>query len=138
MTLLAWKPAFDLGVDAMDKEHKELVAAMNRIHELDQQKSPKPQMDGAIQRLIKLTKQHFADEEAFMAKTNYADRVRHGLIHQDMLKRVGSYYEAFQQGDGRVAKEFFEFLVFWLGAHITGIDRKYAPTPAPKPLPAKA
>lgn len=136
MTLLAWKPAFDLGVDAMDKEHKELVAAMNRIHELDQLKSPKPQMDGAIQRLVKLTMQHFADEEAYMAKTNYADRVRHGMIHQDMLKRVGSYYEQFQKGDGRVAKEFFEFLVFWLGAHITGIDRKYAS--APKPQPAKA
>jgi hemerythrin len=136
MTLLAWKPAFDLGVDAMDKEHKELVAAMNRIHELDQLKAAKPQMDGAIQRLIKLTKQHFADEEAFMAKTNYADRVRHGMIHQDMLKRVGGYYEQFLAGDGRVAKEFFEFLVFWLGAHITGIDRKYAP--APKPQPAKA
>lgn len=126
MPLLEWKPLFDLGVDAMDKEHRELVAAMNRIHELDQKQAPKADIDKAIQKLVDLTKRHFADEERHMQSIGFPDLKRHAFIHEDMLKKVGAHYDAFTKGSGRVAKAFFEFLVYWLGAHITGIDRKYA------------
>jgi hemerythrin len=138
MTLIDWKSGYELGVPAMDAEHKELIAAMNRVHELAGQGAAKAVVEAALQRLVALTKQHFADEEAHMAKIQYADRVRHGLIHQDMLRRVGGYCDQFRAGDGKVAREFFDFLVYWLGAHITGIDRKYAPArpaaPAPQPV----
>lgn len=126
MPLLEWKPLFDLGVAAMDKEHKELVAAMNRIHELDQRGAGKADVDAAILKLVDLTKRHFADEERHMEAIAFPERNRHALIHQDMLKKVAAHYETFRAGSGRVAKEFFDFLVYWLGAHITGIDRKYA------------
>lgn len=138
MTLIDWKAGYELGVPAMDAEHKELIAAMNRVHELAGQGAAKAVVEAALLRLVALTKQHFADEEAHMAKIQYADRLRHGLIHQEMLRRVGGYCDQFRAGDGKVAREFFDFLVYWLGAHITGIDRKYAPArpaaPAPQPV----
>jgi len=126
MPLLDWQSKFDLGVDAMDREHKELVATMNHIHDLDQRGAGKAQVDAAIRRLIQLTKAHFVDEERHMEAIGFPDRSRHALIHVDMLAKVAAHYESFQQGSGRVAKAFFDFLVYWLGAHITGIDRKYA------------
>lgn len=126
MPLLDWKPLFELGVEAMDKEHRELVAAMNRIHELDQRGAAKTEVDAAILKLVDLTRRHFADEERHMQSIGFPDLKRHAFIHQDMLAKVGTHYAAFQKGSGRVAKEFFDFLVYWLGAHITGIDRKYA------------
>ncbi len=134
MTLIDWKAAYELGVPAMDAEHKGLIAAMNRVHDLAGQGAQKAQVDAALQRLVALTKEHFAAEEAHMAKIQYADRARHGLIHQEMLRRVAAYCEQFRAGDGKVAREFFDFLVYWLGAHIVGIDRKYAPT---RPVVAK-
>lgn len=126
MPLLEWKPLFDLGVDAMDKEHRDLVAAMNRIHELDLKQAPKAEIDQAIRKLVDLTKRHFADEERHMQSIGFPDLRRHAFIHEDMLKKVAAHYDVFAKGPGRVAKEFFDFLVYWLGAHITGIDRKYA------------
>ena len=126
MALLDWKPELELGVPAMDREHRELVAAMNKIHELDHKKAGRAAVDAALQHLIKLTKAHFADEEKHMAAIGFPDLKRHALIHGDMLKKVAAHYEAFLQGNGRVDKAFFDFLVYWLGAHIKGIDRRYA------------
>ena len=131
MSLLDWKPALELGVPAMDREHRELVAAMNKIHELDQKRAGKAAVDAAIVQLVKLTKQHFADEEKHMAAIGFPDLAVHSRIHADMLRKVGKHYEHFLAGNGAVAKEFFDFLVLWLGAHIMGIDKKYSVHKAP-------
>lgn len=130
MALLDWKPELELGVAAMDREHRELVAAMNKIHELDREKAGRATVDAALQQLIKLTKAHFADEEKHMAAIGFPGLAVHARIHADMLRKVAAHYETFRAGSGAVAKEFFDFLVLWLGAHIMGIDRKYAPLPA--------
>lgn len=126
MTLLTWGPTLALGVAAMDAEHQELLAAMNRIHELDQKKAGNAAVDVAIQHLIKVTEKHFADEERYMASIGYADLKRHSLVHKDMLRRVAEQYAAFAKGDGSVPQSFYDFLVHWLTAHIKGIDKKYA------------
>lgn len=126
MALLDWTPTLDLNVPAMDAEHKELVAAMNRIHELDARAADKPAVDAAIQKLITLTKKHFADEERHMLAIGFPDLKRHSLIHEDMLKKVAAHHQTFQGGSGRVEKAFFDFLVYWLGAHIRGVDKRYA------------
>jgi len=126
MPLLDWTQALDLGVPAMDAEHKELIAAMNRVHELDGRGADQATIGAAIDRLVALTRRHFADEEKHMEAIGFPDRKRHALIHKDMLERVGRHCAEFAQGNGRVDPKFFEFLVFWLGAHIKGIDRRYA------------
>jgi hemerythrin-like metal-binding protein len=131
MDLFTWKKDLDLGVSAMDREHRELVAAMNAIHALHAEGAPKAKVDAAFVRLITLTKQHFADEEKHMAAISFPGLKVHARIHADMLAKVAAHYQRFQKGDGYLPPEFFDFLVLWLGAHIQGIDRKYAEHRAP-------
>lgn len=131
MALLDWQDRFALGVAEMDREHQELLAAMNRIHELATSAGSKSEIDAAISRLAELTTRHFADEEKHMEATGYDGIERHKMIHADMLRRVGEYHAAFQAGDGTVDERFFGFLVNWLTAHICHIDRKYAEAPQP-------
>lgn len=140
MTRIEWKAEYELGVPAMDAEHRELIAAMNRVRELAGQAAARSQIEAALQRLVALTKKHFADEEAHMARFQYGDRTRHRLIHQEMLRRVGGYRDQFRAGDGKVSREFCDFLVHGLGAHLTGIDREYASTllATTNPQPAAA
>jgi hypothetical protein len=52
MTLIDWKSGYELGVPAMDAEHKELIAAMNRVHELAGQGAAKAVVEAAVQRLV--------------------------------------------------------------------------------------
>ena len=131
MSLLEWKAEFSLGVAPMDRDHKELVAAMNKVHELAEAKAGRGPIDTAIKVLMDLTTAHFAAEEVHMEKIGYPDLSRHRRIHKDMLQRVAAHYTAFREGDGTVSKEFFDFLVHLLAAHICHIDRKYAQHPVP-------
>ena len=131
MSLLEWKEQFSLGVQPMDRDHQQLVAAMNTVHDLATAGAARAAVDKAIQVLITLTKAHFAAEEVHMEKIGYPDLSRHRRIHKDMLQRVAAHYTAFREGDGTVSKEFFDFLVHWLAAHICHIVRKYAQHPVP-------
>ncbi|MFK7741882.1 MAG: bacteriohemerythrin [Planctomycetota bacterium] len=125
MARIEWQARFELGVAQVDREHRGLVDAMNRIHELSEEKAGKAAIDAAIQKLAELTTQHFRDEELYMEKIGYADRERHGLIHEDMLRKVTEHHEEFRSGDGTLSDRFLQFLVNWLSAHICHIDRKY-------------
>lgn len=131
MASLQWSSSLAIGVPKMDVEHQQLILAMHRIEELAGKASPKAAVDAAIQRLVQLTREHFAHEEAHMQAVGFPDRDRHALIHADLLAKVGQHYQAFQAGNGHVAPEFLAFLSFWLKSHIQGIDRKYADHRAP-------
>lgn len=132
MSLIDWKEEFELGVAAMDRDHLQLIEAMNKVHELAEAGAEKAVINDAIVELADLTVAHFRSEERHMEKTGYPDLVRHRHIHDKMLQDIGKHHEAFQAGDGTVDPAFFKFLVYWLSAHICHIDRKYAlhPTPA--------
>lgn len=131
MSLIEWKDEFELGVAAMDRDHLQLIEAMNRVHELAEAKAPKPVVNDAIVELADLTVAHFRAEERHMEKIGYADLKRHRLIHESMLKDIDKHHKAFEAGDGTVDPGFFKFLVYWLSAHICHIDRKYTVQPEP-------
>ncbi len=126
MAKLVWNESLVLGVADMDRDHQRLIVAMDKVCTLDAEDAGKSQIDAAFQELIKLTEQHFADEERYMESIEYGDLKRHRRIHVDMLDKIGEYYRAFEQGAGRLPTDFSHFLVYWLGAHIKGIDMKYA------------
>lgn len=126
MVFMNWESRFELGVAAMDAEHKGLIAAMNDVHDLDAKGASKPTIDAAITKLATLTKQHFADEEKHMESIGFPDRRTHAIIHAGLLEKFGALHTSFKTGDGKVDRAFFDFLSFWLRGHIMGIDRKYA------------
>lgn len=126
MAFMDWTASLDLGVPAMDAEHKGLVDAMNKIYELGDKGADKATIDAAIQKLAGLTTRHFADEEKHMAAVGYPDLATHAVIHKNMLEKFTVLYNDFKAGAGKVDKAFYDFLKFWLKSHIMGIDRKYA------------
>lgn len=126
MAGLEWTTDLQLGVAAMDAEHRGLVNQMNTIADLAARRAPKVTLDAAITQLVTLTKRHFADEEVHMERIRFPDLARHKFIHQELLKKVSAHHDAFRAGSGAVDDKFLQFLVYWLTAHIKGIDRQYA------------
>lgn len=126
MVFMDWEQRFELGVAAMDAEHKGLIAAMNAVHELDARNAGKAVIDAAIGKLATLTTKHFADEEKHMESIGFPDRKSHAIIHKGLLEKFGALHQGFKAGNGKVERAFFDFLSFWLKSHIMGVDRKYA------------
>jgi hemerythrin len=120
-----WDAKYDLGVAAMDAEHVQIVGCMNRLHELHEKKSDRASLTSALADLLKVTRKHFADEEAYMEKMNYPDLRKHKHMHVHLLDRLGTFESEFRT-TGNAPAELFPFLKMWLKAHICGIDTKYA------------
>jgi len=124
--LFEWNAAtYGLNVPEMDSEHKTLIAYMNQLHELHQRDASNAELGAALDKLVKFTVKHFADEEAYMAKVGYPGLKTHAGVHKQLLDQVGAHVQAFRDG-GKLTADFFNFLTFWLKAHIRGIDAKYA------------
>jgi len=130
MTIMTWDASLDVGVDDMNREHQEILALMNQLHDLKQDGVTGLPVTKLVQKLGEVTTHHFADEEAYMESINYAGLSSHKFIHQDLLKKYGEYAQEIAAANGRMDDRFFTFLKLWLTAHIKGIDMKYSPKAA--------
>lgn len=126
MAGLQWDVRFDLGVEDMNQEHRDLIEKMNKVESLAERRAGKATVGFAIQDLARTTVEHFQSEEAYMASIAFPGLETHKVVHQTLLEKFGRHVEAFEQGDGALPDGFIGFLQFWLRAHICGVDKKYA------------
>jgi len=119
-----WDARYNLGVQAMDDEHRLIIEAMNQLHELHEAKALGPRLLKVMQQLVQVTRSHFADEEAYMEKMGYPDLCKHRHMHTHLLERL-SQFEAEMRKSGNASPDLFSFLKMWLKAHICGIDTQY-------------
>lgn len=121
-----WDAAkLSLQIREMDDEHKVLIALMNELHELHQQKAGATQLVHALDELVAYTAKHFADEEKYMESVAYPGLRIHRGVHKQLLEKLAGYQKALRASH-QVSEDLFVFLKMWLGAHICGIDMKYA------------
>jgi hemerythrin-like metal-binding protein len=119
---------YGLNVPDMDREHEKLIGYMNVLHRLHESKASRQALAPALDDLLNYTRHHFADEEAYTARIGFRDSHSHGLIHKQLLERLGQFEQEFQKS-GMLTQNFFFFLRMWLKAHIRGIDIKYTQQP---------
>jgi hemerythrin-like metal-binding protein len=121
-----WDAArLSLDVPDMDRDHQVLIACMNKLHDLQEAAASPAEIRVAIDKLVTVTRKHFADEEVYMDHIAYAGAKVHKGVHRQLLERLDGYAEAFRR-ERQLTREFFSFLKMWLSAHIRGIDMKYA------------
>ena len=124
-SMFTWKANYDLGVDAMNDEHKTLIALMDRLYQEHENGAAYETLANTIDELGAYTVKHFKDEEEFMESIEFPDLKVHKLIHEDLLKKFARHVETFKTSR-EIDPNFFNFLQLWLSAHIQGIDMKYA------------
>jgi hemerythrin len=126
MAFFEWINDLSTGVNAMDDEHKKLIDIMNRLHAEVKANASLPTLKATVAELGAYTTKHFADEEAYMAKSNFDKLDIHKRIHADLLQKFTAHAKEFE-ASGKLTDAFFKFLQLWLSAHIRGIDKQYGP-----------
>lgn len=126
MPIMTWDSSLDIGVHDMNREHQDILDAMNAIYGADQAGKKGGVINSMIAHLGAVTTRHFRDEEAFMARINYADLENRKRIHAKLLKDFAAHQAAAEAAGGEPSPAFFQFLRLWLAAHIKCIDLKYA------------
>ncbi|MGL1937384.1 MAG: hemerythrin family protein [Fibrobacterales bacterium] len=122
---LEWKEKYQLGVSAIDDQHKFFLSLIKHFYE----ESHKIDNDEFLMRMmdeLSLYAQfHFCSEENIMLKFNYPDQPDHADLHADLIDNLTTYTSS-----GNVTKdktlELVDFLIKWFFKHTLEEDMKFA------------
>lgn len=124
---LVWNDDYNIGVDAIDKEHRRLFNIINKLFAFgeDEKKS-----QWACQEGIKFFKEHavkhFADEEKYMMSINYEGLETHRHIHKDFrTKTLPALESELEHSDysPEAVDHFLGVCAGWLIGHTLTEDR---------------
>jgi diguanylate cyclase (GGDEF)-like protein/hemerythrin-like metal-binding protein/PAS domain S-box-containing protein len=86
---LVWRKAYMCGEASIDADHQALFDQANKLIHTAMSGAQEPgQLSGALDDLINSVKQHFASEEAVLARYHYAGLEEHVLQHQKLVGRA--------------------------------------------------
>jgi len=125
LTGFEWSDQYQLGVKAMDDEHKVLIGHINKLVDALNHSHPLAELQTLFGRLMSYTAQHFADEEQFMEKIGYEGLRTHRHTHTNLVNRMKEFGADLDNNQLDNIK-LVSFLKMWLKSHILGIDMKYA------------
>lgn len=127
MALMTWSSKYSVGVQALDDQHKRLIAILNELHAAMLKGQAQKVAGPLLDKLLEHTRDHFSTEEAMMSEARFAGLAEHRLKHQELAGRVGDYVVRYRRGDNSVYIELLNFLRDWLTNHMQKEDREYGP-----------
>ena len=87
-------PSFELEIKALDDDHQALIDLANRISAtLDGGDGRIEDSPGLVADFVKLTKQHFAREEALLTKAGYPNVKKHHDHHRSLYGKMDHLLE---------------------------------------------
>lgn len=128
--LFAWNQSFLTDLPSIDEQHERLVHLINDLGELALSKDEIDAacFEEAVDAVLKYAREHFADEEAHMARAGLDERHRreHRAAHRLFMQEAREH-AAFAGASPRDrSRRMVEFLVHWLAYHILGVDQGMA------------
>ena len=81
MTIIGWKEVYETGILALDNEHRELVAAVNRLFEAVRDKRGDEVLTETLGTLEDYVLKHFQNEERLLEQYKYPDRMDRCALH---------------------------------------------------------
>ncbi|WP_447824558.1 diguanylate cyclase domain-containing protein [Aeromonas salmonicida] len=125
---LGWKQSHDCGHPQIDDDHRQLFALANQLlNGVLTMEEDTDQFHQNFEALLALAASHFNNEEAILAKLEYAELDTHRQEHQKLLHRADSLYQAARTGE-LTSLTLLEFVLqdLVLG-HMVKQDRRYFP-----------
>ncbi len=122
--LLNWSEKYSVGIEAVDYEHQELIALINRLYAALSTNDAKPKVSAFLGDLFKAISSHFALEEKFMKEHRYGDRLSHKTDHERLLDEIRDIMEEFERTGVTDPADLSRRLDIWFSRHFQTHDAK--------------
>lgn len=122
MPKLSWSPSLSLGVEAVDKQHQQLVGIANTLIEAVEKGHGQEVVGEVIQSLREYTIRHFHEEEQFMSDIHYPKRAEHLARHVELVRQVKDFQHRLYIKQVVSGEQVKAFLKSWLLEHILRHD----------------
>jgi NNP family nitrate/nitrite transporter-like MFS transporter len=124
--LISWNEEFSVGVEAIDREHTQMLSLINQIDEVIQDGGVYEQFAPQLTELMQYTSNHFAHEEKLLEKNHCPDIDRHKKSHVRLLQELSRWQEKVAEAEAEDMDELMLFLRIWFPGHILNVDKKDA------------
>jgi hemerythrin len=125
MPLIQWKKIYETGIVALDQEHQQLVAQINRLGVAIRLKRADEVLSDILSALVDYTENHFAHEERLLEEYGFPGLAEHRQVHQRLREAVREMRSRSGEGTAGLAQELYKFLRGWLLEHIVEVDKNY-------------
>jgi hemerythrin-like metal-binding protein len=121
-----WTGDLELGVEALDAEHRLLIDLVNDLASALGTAEDRERVGATIRRLHDLTSIHFRAEDLLMRLHAYDGQEVHAAEHARLAGHLSELREAHSRGDLPATPDLAAALRKWLGGHIQTQDRALA------------
>jgi hemerythrin len=127
MPFAEWGDNCDLGIEAFDRDHKRLLALLNKLHNAVEAGHAQEVLARVLAALNIYVNFHFTEEEELFLRTNYPGYETHRREHREMAAAVEEIRRDFEKSaSDALPQRVLEFLKGWLYDHHMRFDRAFA------------
>ena len=126
MTELIWNEGMSVGIDAIDKDHKQIIAILAKLTSAEHGETSAQTIDDIFTELEHYVTLHFSREEALLEKANYPEITAHKASHQKFIDTLPKLKQEWLTKDCLACSEkITTFLSKWIVNHILEEDLDY-------------
>ena len=124
--LISWNDEFSVGIDAIDRQHTQMLSLINSIDEVIQGGGSYEQFAPVLNELVDYTNRHFAHEEKQLEENHCPDLEDHKKSHVRLREELLRWREKVSDARPEDMTEHMLFLRIWFPGHILNVDKKDA------------
>lgn len=123
---MMWKESYRLGVEQIDRQHRELFDMTEELVNAVKQGAAAADYEKAVAFLQDYVIEHFREEEAYFASLHAKDLAAHRAEHQAFTKTVENYGRRLKESgfDEKTRKDLAGTVTAWLIYHVVDTDQK--------------
>jgi hemerythrin len=121
-----WTDDLSVGVELIDKQHKEFIAALNSLLDAMAKGKGREEINGLMQFIEGYVDAHFKLEEEYMRRFMYPKYHAHKAIHDGFKKEMEELKKEFgEKGEAiKLVIKVERNMLDWLFNHIKEVDKK--------------
>lgn len=126
MSIFSWNSSYEIGIDKIDEQHKNLVNIISSLFEAMRVGLGYKQVETTINDLKDYSIIHFTDEENFMKEINFPNFIEHKEAHKYFTETVDDFAKRYKNQEIALTLQILDFLKNWLTNHIITADKEIA------------
>ena len=120
-----WNQQYNVGVEALDEEHRGLFSRLQELEDAIAQSAAHEKAMGILRKIAESTRDHFQGEEAQMQELQYPGITLHRANHQRLMEKLLAFAARYVSGGQKLDHHALNFLRDWLLYHIQNDDARY-------------
>jgi len=118
MPLIQWRDEFEIGIDEIDHEHRELISLINEADAALQDDADIVSIASFFGEIYTRISAHFALEEAVMRRLRYDGYGAHKADHEELLEGIRDIMDGYERGEYTKYHDVLaEHLESWFTTH---------------------